>query len=44
MKSRPTSIPNLHNIRLFGVGTTYGSPWWIVRLFGDPERKAVMRG
>lgn len=37
--------PNLHNIRLFGVVTTFGSPWWFVRLIaGDPGRKAVMRG
>lgn len=37
--------PNLHNIRLFGVVTTFGSPWWFVRLVaGDPGRKAMMRG
>jgi NAD(P)H dehydrogenase (quinone) len=22
--------PNLHNIRLLGVVTTYGTPWWVV--------------
>jgi NAD(P)H dehydrogenase (quinone) len=37
--------PHLHNIRLLGVVTTFGSPWWIVRLFaGDPGRKVVMKG
>lgn len=37
--------PNLRHIRLFGVVTTYGSPWWIVRLFaGDAGRKVMMRG
>ena len=37
--------PDLGNIRLFGVVTTYGSPWWIVRLFaGDAGRKVLMRG
>lgn len=37
--------PNLRKIRLLGVVTTFGSPWWVVRLFaGDPGRKVVMRG
>jgi NAD(P)H dehydrogenase (quinone) len=37
--------PALGNIRLFGVVTTYGSPWWVVRLFaGDAGRKVLMRG
>jgi NAD(P)H dehydrogenase (quinone) len=37
--------PDLGNIRLFGVVTTYGSPWWVVRLFaGDAGRKVLMRG
>jgi putative NADPH-quinone reductase len=37
--------PNLHNIRLLGVVTSYGSPWWVVRLFaGDPGRMVVMKG
>lgn len=36
---------NLQNIKLFGAVTTYGSPWWIVRLFaGDAGRKVLMRG
>jgi NAD(P)H dehydrogenase (quinone) len=38
-------VPNLRHIRLFGGVTTYGSPWWIVRVFaGDPGRKVMMRG
>ena len=38
-------VPNLGNIRLFGVVTSYGSPWWIVRIWaGNPGRHAVMRG
>jgi putative NADPH-quinone reductase len=37
--------PNLHNIRLLGLVTSYGSPWWVVRLFaGDAGRKVVSRG
>lgn len=36
--------PNLRNVKLLGVVTTFGSPWWMVRLFaGDPGRKVVMR-
>jgi NAD(P)H dehydrogenase (quinone) len=36
--------PLLTQIRRFGVVTTYGSPWWIVRLVaGDPGRKVLMR-
>jgi NAD(P)H dehydrogenase (quinone) len=38
-------LPLLRNIRLFGVVTSYGAPWWIVRLYaGDPGRKVLMRG
>jgi NAD(P)H dehydrogenase (quinone) len=30
----------LAHIRKLGVVTTYGSPWWLIRLYmGDPERK-----
>ena len=37
--------PNLRHIKLLGVITSFGSPWWIVRRFaGDPGRKAIMRG
>jgi NAD(P)H dehydrogenase (quinone) len=36
--------PLLTHIKLFGVVTTYGSPWWITRLIaGDPGRKVLMR-
>jgi hypothetical protein len=36
--------PLLTHIKLFGVVTTYGSPWWITRVIaGDPGRKVVMR-
>lgn len=38
-------LPKLANIRLFGVVTSYGAPWWIVRFYaGDPGRKVLMRG
>ncbi len=38
-------VPNLDNIRLFGVVTTYGSPWWVVRWFaGNAGYKVLMRG
>ncbi|MFO1082068.1 MAG: NAD(P)H-dependent oxidoreductase [Reyranellaceae bacterium] len=37
--------PNLRNVRLFGAVTSYGSPWWVVRLFaGDPGRMVLLRG
>ena len=32
------------NIMRFGVVTTYGSPWWLNKLIGDPCRSALMRG
>lgn len=36
--------PLLRHIRLFGVVTSYGSPWWLVRFYsGDPTRKTMMR-
>jgi putative NADPH-quinone reductase len=36
--------PLLTHIGLFGVVTTYGSPWWMTRLVaGDPGRKVLMR-
>ena len=34
----------LQNIVRFGVVTTYGSPWWLNKLIGDPCRSAFMRG
>jgi NAD(P)H dehydrogenase (quinone) len=36
--------PLLHNIVRFGVVTTYGSPWWLNKLIGDPCRGTFMRG
>ncbi len=37
--------PLLHNLRLFGVVTTTGAPWWFTRLYlGNPSRKVLMRG
>jgi len=36
--------PLLTNIKLFGVVTTYGSPWWITRIvMQDPGRKVLFR-
>jgi len=36
--------PLLTHIKLFGVVTSYGSPWWLVRFIaGDPGRKVLMR-
>jgi NAD(P)H dehydrogenase (quinone) len=37
--------PLLHQIERFAVVTTYGSPWWVIRLMlGDPNRRVLMRG
>jgi putative NADPH-quinone reductase len=37
--------PLLTNLRLFGVVTTAGSPWWLTCLYmGNPNRKVLMRG
>ena len=36
--------PLLTNIRLFGVVTSYGSPWWLTRfVMQDPGRKVLFR-
>jgi NAD(P)H dehydrogenase (quinone) len=36
--------PLLTGIKIFGVVTSYGSPWWIARLVaGDPGRKVLLR-
>ncbi len=36
--------PLLTNVTVFGVVTSYGSPWWLVRFYaGDPTRKMLMR-
>ena len=37
--------PALRNIKLFGVVTSYGSPWWVVHLYaGNAGHKVLMRG
>jgi len=37
--------PGLANIRLIGVITTFGSPWWFwTFLIGAPGRKIILRG
>jgi putative NADPH-quinone reductase len=36
--------PSLHNIKRFAAVTTYGSPWWLNKLMGDPSRRVFMRG
>jgi NAD(P)H dehydrogenase (quinone) len=36
--------PLLTHVRLFGVVTTYGSPWWLTRIvMQDPGRKVLFR-
>lgn len=36
--------PLLTHIRLFGVVTSYGSPWWLTRfVMQDPGRKVLLR-
>jgi NAD(P)H dehydrogenase (quinone) len=43
-RARGRIQPLLTHIKLFGVVTTYGSPWWITRLIaGDPGHKVLMR-
>jgi NAD(P)H dehydrogenase (quinone) len=37
--------PALHNIKTFAVVTTYGSPWWLVKLvLRDPVRAVLIGG
>jgi NAD(P)H dehydrogenase (quinone) len=36
--------PLLHHIVRFAVVTTYGSPWWLIKLMGDPNRRVLRRG
>jgi NAD(P)H dehydrogenase (quinone) len=37
--------PLLTHIKIFGVVTSYGSPWWLARFYaGDPVRKMLLRG
>jgi putative NADPH-quinone reductase len=36
--------PLLTNVKVFGVVTSYGAPWWVTRfVVGDPGRKVLMR-
>ena len=37
-------VGRLRNIRRFTTVTTSGSPWWWLRLIGDPCRSMLMRG
>lgn len=38
-------VPLLTRVKLFAVVTTFGSPWWLVRLaMGDPGRRTMLRG
>lgn len=38
-------VPSLDNVKLFGVVTSYGSPWWVVHFFaGNAGYKVLMRG
>jgi NAD(P)H dehydrogenase (quinone) len=42
---RTVDTSRLSALRRIAVVTTYGSPWWLVRLYmGDPTRKIVSRG
>jgi NAD(P)H dehydrogenase (quinone) len=42
--ARGRTKPLLNNVKLFGVVTSYGSPWWLVRFYaGDPCRKVLLR-
>jgi NAD(P)H dehydrogenase (quinone) len=36
--------PLLQHIVRFSVVTTYGSPWWVIKLMGDPNRRVLMGG
>lgn len=36
--------PLLRNIVRFAVVTTYGSPWWLIKLMGEPNRRVLMWG
>jgi NAD(P)H dehydrogenase (quinone) len=42
--ARGRLLPLLTHVKVFGVVTSYGSPWWLTRLVaGDPGRKVLMR-
>ena len=43
-QSQGRVVGKLHNIRAFTVITTSGSPWWWLRLIGDPGRGMLARG
>lgn len=43
VKGRPPA-PGLRNIRRLTVVTTSGSPWWWLKVVGDPGRKLFARG
>ncbi|MBL0917467.1 MAG: NAD(P)H-dependent oxidoreductase [Hydrogenophaga sp.] len=36
--------PNMQHVRRFTVITHGGSPWWWLKLIGDPHRRVMMRG
>jgi putative NADPH-quinone reductase len=36
--------PLLQNIVRFAVVTTYGSPWWLNKAIGDPNKRVFTRG
>jgi putative NADPH-quinone reductase len=43
-RNRGRIKPLLAHVKVFGVVTSYGTPWWFTRLIaGDPGRKVVMR-
>jgi NAD(P)H dehydrogenase (quinone) len=44
-QGRGAILPALHNIKKFAVVTTYGSPWWLVKLvLRDPVRAVLLGG
>jgi len=44
-EGRGAILPALHNIKKFAVVTTYGSPWWLVKLvLRDPVRAVLLGG
>lgn len=36
--------PGMTNIRLLGVVTTLGAPWWLWKYVGEPGRRTLLRG
>ncbi len=44
-EGRGAILPGLSNIRKFWVVTTYGAPWWLIRLvLRDPVRAVILGG